>query len=95
MVLFYNCLVNNYAIWFLLKRISRNFTGWNLEQSNFNSHFIKLSLCHHYYIPLLIKKALRLKNRIAISPMCQYSAVDGFANDWHLVHLGSVRVVQG
>lgn len=30
-----------------------------------------------------------LKNRIVISPMCQYSANDGFANDWHLVHLGS------
>jgi 2,4-dienoyl-CoA reductase-like NADH-dependent reductase (Old Yellow Enzyme family) len=30
-----------------------------------------------------------LKNRIAISPMCQYSAQDGFANDWHFVHLGS------
>jgi 2,4-dienoyl-CoA reductase-like NADH-dependent reductase (Old Yellow Enzyme family) len=29
------------------------------------------------------------KNRIVISPMCQYSATDGFANDWHLVHLGS------
>lgn len=29
------------------------------------------------------------KNRIAISPMCQYSSKDGFANDWHLVHLGS------
>ena len=28
-------------------------------------------------------------NRIVISPMCQYSAVDGFANNWHLVHLGS------
>jgi 2,4-dienoyl-CoA reductase-like NADH-dependent reductase (Old Yellow Enzyme family) len=40
------------------------------------------------YSPLLIK-ALRLKKSIAISPMCQYSAVDGFANDWHLVHLGS------
>jgi len=34
-------------------------------------------------------KSITLKNRIAISPMCQYSAVDGFANDWHLVHLGS------
>ncbi len=32
---------------------------------------------------------IRFKNRIAISPMCQYSSVDGFANDWHLVHLGS------
>jgi 2,4-dienoyl-CoA reductase-like NADH-dependent reductase (Old Yellow Enzyme family) len=34
-------------------------------------------------------KSITLKNRIAISPMCQYSAQDGFANDWHLVHLGS------
>lgn len=34
-------------------------------------------------------KSITLKNRIVISPMCQYSAVDGFANDWHLVHLGS------
>ena len=34
-------------------------------------------------------KSLTFKNRIVISPMCQYSATDGFANDWHLVHLGS------
>lgn len=34
-------------------------------------------------------KDIRLKNRIAVSPMCQYSSVDGIANDWHLVHLGS------
>ncbi|WP_035646351.1 NADH:flavin oxidoreductase/NADH oxidase [Flavobacterium sp. ASV13] len=34
-------------------------------------------------------KNTTLKNRIVISPMCQYSAEDGFANDWHLVHLGS------
>ncbi|HEX3768925.1 MAG TPA: NADH:flavin oxidoreductase/NADH oxidase, partial [Puia sp.] len=39
-------------------------------------------------------RSVRLKNRIAISPMCQYSSVDGFANDWHLVHLGS-RAVGG
>ncbi len=31
---------------------------------------------------------LTLKNRIVVSPMCQYSAVDGVVNDWHLVHLG-------
>jgi len=31
---------------------------------------------------------LTLKNRIVVSPMCQYSAVDGVAQDWHLVHLG-------
>ncbi len=34
-------------------------------------------------------KSITLKNRIVVSPMCQYSAENGFANDWHLVHLGS------
>src|SRR5215469_4997755 len=34
-------------------------------------------------------KELEFKNRIGVSPMCQYSADDGFATDWHLVHLGS------
>ncbi len=37
---------------------------------------------------------LKLPNRIAMSPMCQYSSIDGFATDWHLVHLGS-RAVGG
>ncbi len=37
---------------------------------------------------------LELRNRIAVSPMCEYSSEDGFANDWHLVHLGS-RAVGG
>jgi len=40
------------------------------------------------FSPLLIK-SITLKNRIVISPMCQYSSIDGFANNWHLVHLGS------
>ncbi|MBP5090398.1 oxidoreductase, partial [Pseudomonas chlororaphis] len=39
-------------------------------------------------------RQLTLLNRIAVSPMCQYSSVDGLANDWHLVHLGS-RAVGG
>ncbi|HYK77404.1 MAG TPA: NADH:flavin oxidoreductase/NADH oxidase [Daejeonella sp.] len=39
-------------------------------------------------------KDIQLKNRMVVSPMCQYSSVDGFANDWHLVHLGS-RAVGG
>src|SRR5882672_9325195 len=38
--------------------------------------------------PLPIR-GITLRNRIAVSPMCQYSSQDGFANDWHLVHLGS------
>jgi 2,4-dienoyl-CoA reductase-like NADH-dependent reductase (Old Yellow Enzyme family) len=37
---------------------------------------------------------LTLRNRIVVSPMCQYSSEDGFANDWHFVHLGS-RAVGG
>jgi len=37
---------------------------------------------------------LTLTNRFAVSPMCEYSSVDGYANDWHLVHLGS-RAVGG
>jgi 2,4-dienoyl-CoA reductase-like NADH-dependent reductase (Old Yellow Enzyme family) len=47
----------------------------------------------HLFSPLKIK-SLELKNRIVVSPMCEYSSIDGFANNWHLVHLGS-RAVGG
>ena len=47
----------------------------------------------HLFQPLTIGD-LRLRNRIAVSPMCQYSARDGVPDDWHLVHLGS-RAVGG
>jgi 2,4-dienoyl-CoA reductase-like NADH-dependent reductase (Old Yellow Enzyme family) len=39
-------------------------------------------------------RSLTARNRIAVSPMCQYSSVDGYATDWHVVHLGS-RAVGG
>ncbi len=45
------------------------------------------------FSPLKLRD-LELPNRIVVSPMCQYSSVDGFANDWHMVHLGS-RAVGG
>jgi 2,4-dienoyl-CoA reductase-like NADH-dependent reductase (Old Yellow Enzyme family) len=45
------------------------------------------------FTPLALRD-VTLRNRIAVSPMCQYSAVDGLANDWHLVHLGA-RAVGG
>jgi 2,4-dienoyl-CoA reductase-like NADH-dependent reductase (Old Yellow Enzyme family) len=45
------------------------------------------------FSPLNIKN-ITLKNRIVMSPMCQYSSTDGFSNDWHFVHLGS-RAVAG
>lgn len=35
-------------------------------------------------------RSVTLKNRVVISPMCQYSAHDGYANDWHFVHLGKM-----
>ncbi|NUO73355.1 MAG: NADH:flavin oxidoreductase/NADH oxidase [Frateuria sp.] len=40
------------------------------------------------------QRSLSLRNRIVVSPMCQYSATDGMPGDWHLVHLGS-RAVGG
>ena len=42
----------------------------------------------------LTMRSVTLRNRIVVSPMCEYSSVDGFANDWHVVHLGS-RAVGG
>lgn len=45
------------------------------------------------FSPLHIR-GIELKNRIVVSPMCEYSSIDGFANDWHMVHLGS-RAIGG
>jgi len=45
------------------------------------------------FTPLSVR-GVTLRNRITVSPMCQYSSEDGFANDWHFVHLGS-RAVGG
>jgi len=64
------------------------------------AHGARVDASHDQEVPevdLLSPLALRsltLRNRIAMAPMCQYSAEDGMANDWHLVHLGS-RAVGG
>src|SRR6187401_2384762 len=47
----------------------------------------------HLFEPLPIR-GVTFSNRVFVSPMCEYSSTDGFANDWHLVHLGS-RAVGG
>jgi 2,4-dienoyl-CoA reductase-like NADH-dependent reductase (Old Yellow Enzyme family) len=47
----------------------------------------------HLFDPLSIRD-LKFANRVFVSPMCEYSSTDGFANDWHFVHLGS-RAVGG
>ena len=47
----------------------------------------------HLFEPLALR-SLTLAHRVIVSPMCQYSSEDGFANDWHVVHLGT-RAVGG
>jgi 2,4-dienoyl-CoA reductase-like NADH-dependent reductase (Old Yellow Enzyme family) len=47
----------------------------------------------HLFDPIGVRD-LTLKNRIVVSPMCQYSSVDGLSNEWHFVHLAS-RAVGG
>jgi 2,4-dienoyl-CoA reductase-like NADH-dependent reductase (Old Yellow Enzyme family) len=53
----------------------------------------KTYIMPNLFSPLTIKD-IEFKNRIAVSPMCEYSSEDGFATNWHLVHLGS-RAVGG
>ncbi len=55
--------------------------------------FKEIQLTDHLFSPLTVRD-VTLHNRIAVSPMCMYSSEDGFANDWHMVHLGS-RAVGG
>lgn len=57
------------------------------------AYFLTGSVMSKLFSPLAIK-GVRFRNRIMVSPMCQYSSKDGFATDWHLVHLGS-RAVGG
>jgi 2,4-dienoyl-CoA reductase-like NADH-dependent reductase (Old Yellow Enzyme family) len=45
-------------------------------------------MSHPLFAPFQLR-SLSFANRIGVSPMCQYSCVDGFATDWHLVHLGA------
>lgn len=42
----------------------------------------------HLFTPITLR-SVTIRNRAWVAPMCQYSAVDGVPNDWHLVHLGS------
>lgn len=60
--------------------------------SNFTAFPKKLPMAALFQ-PLRIRN-IEFKNRLVVSPMCQYSSEDGFGNDWHLVHLGS-RAVGG
>lgn len=50
-----------------------------------------MTICSRLFSPLSLGP-ITLANRIMISPMCQYSAIDGNAVDWHLIHLGSLAI---
>lgn len=69
------------------------------KQATFLTCLVSLGFTFRYitmvklFEPLTLR-TITFKNRIAVSPMCEYSSEDGFANDWHLVHLGS-RAVGG
>src|ERR1035437_450194 len=56
-----------------------------------NPSFIRNRTMAHLFEPLKLRDIV-LTNRIGIPPMCQYSAHDGMAADWHFVHYGSLAV---
>ena len=69
-------------------------TSASTEKTDPQSQADRANIKHaNLFSPLTIK-SVTLRNRIGVSPMCQYHSVDGFAEDWHLVHLGS-RAVGG
>ena len=72
--------------------------GWYQDDQATNGHTEPWEAADGYVRPPIFTPyrlgQLELVNRIVISPMCQYSAVDGEVNDWHLVHLGS-RAIGG
>jgi 2,4-dienoyl-CoA reductase-like NADH-dependent reductase (Old Yellow Enzyme family) len=68
-----------------------SFTFLLHSESYFCSH--NLFIMSKLFTPLQLK-SVTVKNRLVVSPMCQYSSLDGFAGEWHLVHYGS-RAVGG
>jgi anthraniloyl-CoA monooxygenase len=67
-------LVEGVSAWFA-REAGRDWPAWDLPPAP-------------AYTPFRVR-GLELENRIVVSPMCQYSAVEGTPTDWHLVHLGS------
>jgi 2,4-dienoyl-CoA reductase-like NADH-dependent reductase (Old Yellow Enzyme family) len=69
----------------------------NMGTERLSDSFVSQQYClivmSQLFSPISLR-SVRLKNRIGVSPMCQYSSINGFASDWHLVHLGS-RAIGG
>jgi 2,4-dienoyl-CoA reductase-like NADH-dependent reductase (Old Yellow Enzyme family) len=72
--------------------VSKNYHQ-TIKSNSFLLIFVKKLIMSHLFSPIQIKN-VEFKNRLVVSPMCEYSSEDGFANNWHLVHLGS-RAVGG
>jgi anthraniloyl-CoA monooxygenase len=73
-------------------RLIESIDVWHAERAGLPSGACRESI-PPAFTPFRLR-SLTLANRIVVSPMCQYSSVDGAPNDWHLVHLGS-RAVGG
>jgi anthraniloyl-CoA monooxygenase len=71
----------------LIRRVDAGFPAWAGAEGSTDRRTPPI------FTPMRLR-GLELANRIVVSPMCQYSAVDGVVGDWHLVHLGS-RAVGG
>lgn len=74
-------------------KISPVFENANKTNSGVVQSEAATTTTSHLFTPLTLR-GITFPNRIMVSPMCQYSSVEGFASDWHLVHLGS-RAVGG
>jgi 2,4-dienoyl-CoA reductase-like NADH-dependent reductase (Old Yellow Enzyme family) len=74
------------------------FLPYAILQNREAAIIVSYHICRKKDMPNLFSpikiKSVEFKNRIVVSPMCEYSSTDGFANNWHLVHLGS-RAVGG
>ena len=65
--------------------------GYTIPSSR--RYLVPMSEPIHLFSPITLR-GVTARNRVFVSPMCQYSSEDGFVDDWHLVHLGS-RAVGG
>jgi 2,4-dienoyl-CoA reductase-like NADH-dependent reductase (Old Yellow Enzyme family) len=79
------------------RRDRRKLTRSKASRKAFSSQnrkvFFKMAYSSTLFSPLQLA-GISIPNRIVVSPMCEYSSEEGFANDWHFVHLGS-RAVGG
>src|SRR5947208_2512229 len=65
-----------------------------MGRDRMGGHFSGVEIFMARLFEKLVIRGVQMRNRLGVSPMCMYSSVNGYANDWHLVHLGS-RAVGG